>query len=84
MMLKKALKKSRDFSESVLTWITNLIIAISKGTLTSLPKKVLKNISSFYNEIKTTLGESFIALSICAISGLFAGIILSNMELNVS
>lgn len=80
MILKKALKKSRDFSESVLTFLTNLIIAISKGTLTSLPKKVLKNTSSFYNEIKSTLGESFIALSICAISGLFAGVILSNME----
>lgn len=80
MIVKKALKKSRDFSESVLTLLTNLIIAISKGTLTSLPKKVLNNISSFYIEIKSTLGESFIALSICAISGLFAGIILSNME----
>ncbi len=78
-ILKKALKKGRDFSEKVLTIITNLIIAISKETITNLPKRAIKNINSFYQEIKNALGESFIALSICAISGLFAGILLTNM-----
>ena len=75
------LKMIRKFGSNVVMLVVNLILYIFKGIqyLFSLPSLIYKKVNLFLKSGNVVIKESFIALLICAIGDLFAGIVLGNM-----
>ena len=80
--MKSLLKMIRQFGDSSFALVTNLILLLFNGIkyLFSLPARLYKYIKLFLEDTDSVLKESLIALSICAVGDLCAGIILGNME----
>ncbi|MGZ7049742.1 MAG: magnesium transporter [Methanobacterium sp.] len=79
--MEKILKKTREYILSVLNWMVKIAVLVSKRSLDILhvPFIISGKIIKFFREVSRVLGETFIALFICAIGDLIAGIILSGM-----
>lgn len=79
--MMKLLKMIRQFGAQVIMLLVNLILYIFKAIqyLFSLPSLIYKKINLFLKGSNVVIKESFIALLICAIGDLFAGIVLGNM-----
>ncbi|MGZ7119067.1 MAG: magnesium transporter [Methanobacterium sp.] len=79
--MEKILKKTREYILSVLNWMVKIAVLVSKRSLDILhvPFIISGKIIKFFREVSRVLGETFIALFICAIGDLIAGIILSRM-----
>ena len=80
--LKSLMKMIRQFGESSVALVVNLILFLFNGIkyLFSLPNQLYNYIKLFLEDTDAVLKESLIALSICAVGDLCAGIILGNME----
>lgn len=80
--MKDLLKMIRQFGDSLLLLVVNLILFLFNGIkyIFSLPTRFVKYLREFLADTDSVLKESLIALSICAVGDLCAGIILGNME----
>ena len=80
--LKSLLKMIRQFGDSSIALVINLILFLFNGIkyIFSLPARFYKTVKLFLDDTDSVLKESLIALSICAVGDLCAGIILGNME----
>ena len=72
----------RQFGDSSIALVINLILFLFNGIkyVFSLPARFYKTVKLFLEDTDSVLKESLIALSICAVGDLCAGIILGNME----
>lgn len=72
----------RQFGDSSIALVINLILFLFNGIkyIFSLPARFYKTVKLFLDDTDSVLKESLIALSICAVGDLCAGIILGNME----
>ena len=72
----------RQFGESSISLVVNLILFLFNGIkyIFTLPNRIYVYIKLFLEDTDAVLKESLIALSICAVGDLCAGIILGNME----
>ena len=72
----------RQVGESAISLVVSLILFLFNGIkyIVSLPSKFFGYIREFLADTDSVLKESLIALSICAVGDLCAGIILGNME----
>ena len=72
----------RQFGDSTVTLLVNFILFLFNGIkfIVSSPARLVKYIKEFLEDTDSVLKESLIALSICAVGDLCAGIILGNME----
>lgn len=72
----------RQFGDSSIALVINLILFLFNGIkyVFSLPARFYKTVKLFLDDTDSVLKESLIALSICAVGDLCAGIILGNME----
>ena len=72
----------RQFGDSTVTLLVNFILFLFNGIkfIVSSPARLVKYIKEFLEDTDAVLKESLIALSICAVGDLCAGIILGNME----
>lgn len=75
------LKKTSEYILILLTWMVQISILVSKRSLKvlSTPFLITDKITHFFKDVSRVLGETFLALFICAIGDLIAGIILSGM-----
>lgn len=80
--MKSLLKMIRQFGDSSIALVINLILFLFNGIkyIFSLPARFYKTVKLFLDDTDSVLKESLIALSICAVGDLCAGIILGNME----
>ncbi|AMK16175.1 divalent cation transporter mgtE family [Methanobrevibacter olleyae] len=80
--MKNLLKMIRQFGDSSVTLVVNFILFLFNGIkfIVSLPARLVSNIREFLADTDSVLKESLIALSICAVGDLSAGIILGNMD----
>ena len=80
--LKSLMKMIRQFGESSISLVVNLILFLFNGIkyIFTLPNRIYVYIKLFLEDTDAVLKESLIALSICAVGDLCAGIILGNME----
>lgn len=80
--MKSLLKMIRQFGDSSIALVINLILFLFNGIkyVFSLPARFYKTVKLFLDDTDSVLKESLIALSICAVGDLCAGIILGNME----
>lgn len=80
--LKSLMKMIRQFGESSIALVVNLILFLFNGIkyIFTLPNRIYVYIKLFLEDTDAVLKESLIALSICAVGDLCAGIILGNME----
>ena len=80
--LKSLLKMIRQFGESAVSLVVSLILFLFNGIkyVVSLPSRFIGYVREFLADTDSVLKESLIALSICAVGDLCAGIILGNME----
>ena len=80
--MKSLMKMIRQFGESAITLVVSLILFLFNGIkyIVSLPSRFVGYIREFLADTDAVLKESLIALSICAVGDLCAGIILGNME----
>ena len=80
--LKSLLKMIRQFGESAVSLVVSLILFLFNGIkyIVSLPSRFIGYAREFLADTDSVLKESLIALSICAVGDLCAGIILGNME----
>ena len=80
--LKSLLKMIRQFGDSSIALVINLILFLFNGIkyVFTLPARFYKTVKLFLDDTDSVLKESLIALSICAVGDLCAGIILGNME----
>ena len=76
------MKMIRQFGESLITLIVSIILFLFNAVkfIVSLPARFVGYIREFLADTDSVLKESLIALSICAVGDLCAGIILGNME----
>lgn len=72
----------RQFANSIVVLVVDLILFLFNGIkyLFSLPALVYNRIRLFLDDTNSVIKESLIALLICAVGDLFAGIVLGNME----
>ncbi|WP_407461550.1 magnesium transporter [Methanobrevibacter sp.] len=72
----------RQVGESTISIVVSIILFLFNGIkyVVSLPAKFVVYIKEFLADTDSVLKESLIALSICAVGDLCAGIILGNME----
>ena len=72
----------RQFGDSSIALVINLILFLFNGIkyVFTLPARFYKTVKLFLDDTDSVLKESLIALSICAVGDLCAGIILGNME----
>jgi mgtE-like transporter len=75
------LKKTGDYILLLLNLLARIVIIVSKRSLRalSIPFIISGKVAHFFKDVSRTLGEGFIALFICAIGDLIAGVILSRM-----
>ena len=80
--MKNLMKMIRQFGDSAVTLVVSFILFLFNGVkfIVSSPARLLKYIREFFEDTDAVLKESLIALSICAVGDLCAGIILGNME----
>ena len=80
--MKSLMKMIRQFGESSIALVVNLILFLFNGIkyVFTLPNRFYNYIKLFLEDTDAVLKESLIALSICAVGDLCAGIILGNME----
>lgn len=80
--LKNLMKMIRQFGDSAVTLVVNFILLLFNGIkyIVSLPARFVIYVKEFLADTDSVLKESLIALSICAVGDLCAGIILGNME----
>lgn len=80
--MKSLLKMIRQFGESAVSLVVSLILFLFNGIkyIVSLPSRFIGYVREFLADTDSVLKESLIALSICAVGDLCAGIILGNME----
>ncbi len=80
--MKSLMKMIRQFGDSLIALVVNLILLLFNGikNIFTLPARFYNYIKLFLEDTDSVLKESLIALSICAVGDLFAGIILGNME----
>ena len=71
----------RQFGESAVSLVVSFILFLFNGIkyIVSLPSRFVGYIREFLADTDSVLKESLIALSICAVGDLCAGIILGNM-----
>ena len=76
------MKMARQFGESIITLVVGIILFLFNAVkfIVSLPARFVSYIREFLADTDSVLKESLIALSICAVGDLCAGIILGNME----
>lgn len=76
------MKMIRQVGESTISLVVSLILFLFNGIkfLVSSPARLVGYIREFLADTDSVLKESLIALSICAVGDLCAGIILGNME----
>lgn len=77
-MMKKLTEKIRIILDHLLTCLVNVSIISSKAFIRFF--ETFKKINFFIKSIQRTLGESLVALLICAIGDLIAGIVLGKMS----
>ena len=72
----------RQFGDSIVKLVVNLILFLFNGItyIFTLPAQFVAIVKEFLEDTDAVLKESLIALSICAVGDLCAGIILGNME----
>ncbi|MDD1763247.1 MAG: magnesium transporter [Methanobacteriaceae archaeon] len=75
------LKKTGDYILLLLNLLARIVVIVSKRSLRalSIPFIISGKVTNFFKDVSRTLGEGFIALFICAIGDLIAGVILSRM-----
>ncbi|MEN6329171.1 MAG: magnesium transporter [Methanobacteriaceae archaeon] len=75
------LKKTGDLILVLLDLLAQFFIVVSKRSLKalSIPFVISGKIAHFFKDVSRTLGEGFIALFICAMGDLIAGVLLSRM-----
>jgi mgtE-like transporter len=75
------LKRIGDLIQITLNLMVRLAVLVSKRSLNILqiPFTLSSKITNFFRDVSRVLGETFIALFICAIGDLIAGILLSGM-----
>ena len=80
--MKSLMKMIRQFGDSAVTLVVSFILFLFNGVkfIVSSPARLFKYIREFFEDTDSVLKESLIALSICAVGDLCAGIILGNME----
>ena len=80
--MNSLMKMIRQVGESTISIVVSLILFLFNGIkyIVSLPAKLVVYIKEFLEDTDSVLKESLIALSICAVGDLCAGIILGNME----
>lgn len=80
--MKSLLKMIRQFGDSIVKLVVNLILFLFNGItyIFTLPAQFVAIVKEFLEDTDAVLKESLIALSICAVGDLCAGIILGNME----
>ncbi|NYB52529.1 MAG: magnesium transporter [Methanobacteriaceae archaeon] len=78
---EKLLKIIGDIVHTILDWMVKLAVLVSKRSLKILkiPFIISGKFTKFFREVSRVLGETFVALFICAIGDLIAGIVLSGM-----
>ncbi|MBO7518562.1 MAG: magnesium transporter [Methanobrevibacter sp.] len=76
------MKMIRQVGESTISIVVSIILFLFNGIkyIVSLPARLVVYIKEFLEDTDAVLKESLIALSICAVGDLCAGIILGNME----
>jgi len=79
--MEKILKKTGQYIHIILNWTVKIAILVSRRSLEFLqiPLVVSSKITNFLKDISKVLRETFIALFICAIGDLIAGLLLSGM-----
>jgi len=79
--MEKIPKKAGKYIIVILNWMVRLAVLVSKGSLKLLrvPFLLSSKITHFFRDVSRVLGETFVALFICAIGDLIAGILLSGM-----
>ena len=80
------MKKIGDLILLLLNLLARIVIVVSKRSLKalSIPFVISGKFAHFFRDVSRTLGEGFIALFICAIGDLIAGILLSRMTETLS
>ena len=80
--MKSLVMMIRQVGESTISIVVSIILFLFNGIkyIVSLPAKLIAYIKEFLADTDSVLKESLIALSICAVGDLCAGIILGNME----
>ncbi|MDI6644947.1 MAG: magnesium transporter [Methanobacteriaceae archaeon] len=79
--VEKILKKIVQFIHIILNWMVNVLILFSRRFLeiVNIPLFFSSKIINFLKDTSKVLREAFIALFICAIGDLIAGLLLSKM-----
>ena len=80
--MKNLMKMIRQFGDSAVALVVNFILFLFNGIkfIVSSPARLIGAVREFLEDTDSVLKESLIALSICAVGDLCAGIILGNME----
>ena len=80
--MNSLMKMIRQVGESTISIVVSIILFLFNGIkyIVSLPARLVVYIKEFLEDTDAVLKESLIALSICAVGDLCAGIILGNME----
>lgn len=80
--MKSLMMMIRQVGESTISIVVSLILFLFNGIkyVVSLPARFVVYVKEFLADTDSVLKESLIALSICAVGDLCAGIILGNME----
>ena len=80
--MNSLMKMIRQLGESTISIVVSIILFLFNGIkyIVSLPARLVVYIKEFLADTDAVLKESLIALSICAVGDLCAGIILGNME----
>lgn len=74
----RLLRTTRLILQSLLTFTVNLSIIASRGFIRAF--NLFRSFGSFFRGSKRVIGESFVALFICALGDLVAGIFLGKMS----
>ncbi|HNR25503.1 MAG TPA: divalent cation transporter, partial [Methanobacteriaceae archaeon] len=74
-------KRIGDLILLLLNFLARIVIIVSKRSLKILytPSVLFGKVVHFFRDVSRTLGEGFVALFICAIGDLVAGLFLSSM-----
>ena len=80
--MKSLMMMIRQVGESTISIVVSIILFLFNGIkyVVSLPARFVVYVKEFLADTDSVLKESLIALSICAVGDLCAGIILGNME----
>nr|WP_295617077.1 magnesium transporter [uncultured Methanobrevibacter sp.] len=80
--MKSLMKMIRQVGESAISIVVSIILLLFNGIkyIVSMPSRFIGAVKEFFSDTDSVLKESLIALSICAVGDLCAGIILGNME----